>query len=131
MDCFNQILQKYHSVILYWSLEKYSLLQWKSPMHYAGPESWLSLRWNLASKPTLLEKIFRQEFLRTHRTQECGARLIMVTHQPVQKPSTISFAFSQAKHFFFLTSWKYQRSPIWLKNSKAKLQNIGIEKIWT
>ena len=46
--------------------------------------------------------------------QECGARLITVMNEPVPRPSTTSFAFSQAKHF-----------------RKDMLLNIGIEKAWT
>ena len=33
-------------------------------------------------------------------------------NQPVPRASTTFFAFSHAKHFFFLTSWKYQQLPI-------------------
>ena len=31
-----------------------------------------------------------------------------------------TFAFSQAKHFFFSTSWKYRPLPIWLKTWNLK-----------
>ena len=51
---------------------------------------------------------------------ECGARLVTVTNDPVPRPSTASFAVSQAKHFLFSTSWKYQRVPIWLKTLNPK-----------
>ena len=47
--------------------------------------------------------------------QECRARLVSMTNQPVPRPSTTSVAFSQGKLFFFSTSWKYWRLPIWLK----------------
>ena len=52
--------------------------------------------------------------------QECGARLITVTNEPVPRPSTISFAFSQAENFSFSASRKYQRLPIWLKTLNPK-----------
>ena len=44
----------------------------------------------------------------------------MVTNEPVPRTSTTTFAFSQAKHFFFSTSWKYRRIPIWLKTLNPK-----------
>ena len=52
--------------------------------------------------------------------QECGARLVTVVNQPIRRPSTASFEFSQAKQFFFSTSWKYRRLPIWLKTLNSK-----------
>ena len=52
--------------------------------------------------------------------QECGARLVTVTNEPVPRPSSTSFAVSKAKHFLFSTSWKYQRVPIWLKTLNPK-----------
>ena len=41
------------------------------------------------------------------QTQDCGSRLVTVTNKPVPRSSITSFAFSQAKHCFFSTSWKY------------------------
>ena len=52
--------------------------------------------------------------------QECWARLVTVTNEPFRRPSTSSFTFSQAKKFFFSTSWKCQRLPIWLKTLNPK-----------
>ena len=52
--------------------------------------------------------------------QECGVTLVTVTNEPVPRPSTTFFAFSWAKHFFFSTSWKYRRVPIWLKTLNPK-----------
>ena len=43
-----------------------------------------------------------------------------MTNEPVPRPSTTFFAFSWAKHFFFSTSWKYRRVPIWLKTLNPK-----------
>ena len=54
------------------------------------------------------------------RPQACGARLVTVTNEPVRMPSTTSFVVSQAKHFFFSTSWKYQQISIWLKTLYPK-----------
>ena len=36
-------------------------------------------------------------------------------NEPVPRPSTTYFAFSRAKHFFFSTSGKYRRLPLWLE----------------
>ena len=52
--------------------------------------------------------------------QECGVTLVTVMNEPVFRPSTFFFAFSWAKHFFFSTSWKYRRVPIWLKTLNPK-----------
>ena len=52
----------------------------------------------------LLEKIFPGRISR--QPQERGARLVTVTNKPDSRPSTTSFAFSQARNFLFLTSWK-------------------------
>ena len=52
--------------------------------------------------------------------QECLVRLVTVKNEPVTRPSTTSFAFSQAKYFFVSTNWKYGRSPIWLKTLNWK-----------
>ena len=52
--------------------------------------------------------------------KECGARLVMVTNEPVPRPLATSFALSQAKYFFFSISWKYRRVPIWLKTFNPK-----------
>ena len=97
-----QILQKYHSVILYLSLKQYSFLQRKSSMHYVGQYLGIvkavSLCLHVASNLALLEKKFYARIFR--QPQECGARLVAVTNQPVPRPSTTFFAFSQAKYFF-------------------------------
>ena len=52
------------------------------------------------------KKFSREIFPVTTRNwpQEYGARLVTVTNEPVPRPSTTSFAFSMAKHFFFSTS---------------------------
>ena len=52
--------------------------------------------------------------------QECGVTLVTVTNEPVPRSSTTFSAFSWGKHFFFSTSWKYQRVPIWLKTLNPK-----------
>ena len=54
------------------------------------------------------------------QTQDCGSRLVTVTNKPVPRSSITSFAFSQAKHCFFSTTWKYWQLPIWLKTLNPK-----------
>ena len=72
-----------------------------------------SLCLHVASNPAdYQEKVSQKIF---PQPQECGARLVAAMNEPVPRPSATFFAFSQAKHFFFLTSWKYQQVPIWLK----------------
>ena len=51
--------------------------------------------------------------------QQCEARLVTVTNEPVPRTSTTSFAFSQTKHCFS-TSRKYRRLPTWLKTLNPK-----------
>ena len=52
--------------------------------------------------------------------QEFGARLIAVTNEPVPRLLSTPLAVSQANHFLFSTSWKYQRVPTWLKTLNPK-----------
>ena len=67
-------------------------------------------------------QVIRKNFPRriSPQPQECAARLVTVTNEPVPRPSTIFFAFSRAKQFFFSTSWEYRRVPIWLKTLNPK-----------
>ena len=67
----------------------------------------------LSSRKNFSARIFPQP-------QKCGARLITLANQPVQKPSTTSIACSQANHLFFSTIWKYWRLPTWLKTLKYR-----------
>ena len=76
------------------------------------------LRLHVASSPAGYRKNFPGRILL--QPQECGVRLVTVTNEPVPRPSTTFFAFSRAKHFFFSTSWKYRRVPIWLKTLNPK-----------
>ena len=62
--------------------------------------------------------------------QACRVRLIMVTNQPVPRPSTTFFACSQANHFLFSTSWKYWRLPTWLKTLKNRYRK-GLDVVRT
>ena len=48
-------------------------------------------------KPCIIRINFPTKIL--SQLQECAARLVKVTNQPVPRPSTTSFAFSQAKLF--------------------------------
>ena len=102
--CFHQILYKY-SVILYLSPKQHSILQQKFPLHYVDlyleTVKVCPLCLQLASNPVgyFCGRIFLQPL-------ECGGRLIMVTNQPVPRPSTTVSACSQSTHFFFSTSRK-------------------------
>ena len=100
-------------------------------MHYIGQHTWRHYKFSHFAytwrqtleviRKNLPGKIFPQP-------QEFGARLVTVTNEPVLRPSSTYFAFSQAKHFFFSTSWEYRGLPIWLKTLNPKGY---AEKYWS
>ena len=107
-------------MIFYLTLKQYPFLQRKSPRHYVGQYietlKLFSLCLDVALNPALLERSSRKNF----PPLECEAKLVTVMNQSVPRsPATFS-AFFQAKHFFFLTSWKYWRLPIWLTTLNPK-----------
>ena len=107
-------------MIFYLTLKQYPFLQRKSPRHYVGQYmetlKLFSLCLDVALNPALLERSSRKNF----PPLECEAKLVTVMNQSVPRsPATFS-GFFQAKHFFFLTSWKYWRLPIWLTTLNPK-----------
>ena len=119
----------YHNIIplIISSLNQHSILQRKSPLHYVGQylardtKSFLTSLtcvyvWSviLCQPWCQILQVIRENFPGriSPQPQEYEVRLVTVTHEPFPKPSTTFFAFSQEKHFFFSTSWKYWRLPI-------------------
>ena len=79
-------------------------------------------------KPCIIRKLFLQEFScrnyppppRPLLPWGCRAELVTMTNQPIPRRWTTSFAFFQAKHFFFSSSWEYWWLPIWWKTLNPK-----------
>ena len=73
-----------------------------------------SLHLRVALNPQVIRKTFPGRI--SSQPKECGVTLVTVTNEPVPRPSATFFA----KHFFFSTSWKHRRVPIWLKTLNPK-----------
>ena len=112
-------MQKYPSVILYWSLKQYSLLQGKSPMYYVDQYlktlKVFSVCLHVASHPALLEKFPTR--IVPYKSVEQNQSLRQINQFPDQQRLSLLF---QPKYFFFSTSWKYQWLPIWLRTLNPK-----------
>ena len=100
---FDFLLEQYHPVILYWSLEQYCCLQWKSPLHHFG--QYLSFLSSLTCDITvcIIRKNLPQLFSRNNFSQT----------------SKYFLGISQAIHFFSTSSNNIQL-PTLLKSLNSK-----------
>ena len=112
MDCFYKILQKYHAVVLKWSLKRNSFLQRKSPIHYVVQYTLCcSICLHVASNPCV-EKNFPVRISPYKNAEQ--------DDESTSRKTTPSVLYSHAKYFFFSTIWKYRRLLIWLKTLNPK-----------
>ena len=115
------IFCKKYLVILHWSPKQCSFLQGKFPMIYVrqclDKLKVVPARLHVASH-VCIRKRFTSEICLT----KVWSKIIHGDNQPAPRPPTTSFSGKKfsGKTFFFSTSWKNWRFPIWLKNVNPK-----------